>query len=154
MNDFIEEVLLLGINKIDSDFGLYAAVMPFINELLNLLTITFFKPVYGIEIYPHYPHTFSSMVLKTFIDTLAITGIVANASKYSIYGKDVGFVKGSLFAIFTFMIPNLFMGNILHSKSHVRNFVIGIIFIYMMDVLVRGLSYYYTNYIVKYKKPD
>ena len=143
MNDFIEEVLLLGINKIDSDFGLYAAVMPFINELLNLLTITFFKPVYGIEIYPHYPHTFSSMVLKTFIDTLAITGIVANASKYSIYGKDVGFVKGSLFAIFTFMIPNLFMGNILHSKSHVRNFVIGIIFIYMMDVLVRGLSYYY-----------
>ena len=39
MGNFVEDVLLLGINKIDSPYGLYAALMPFINEFLNDLLL-------------------------------------------------------------------------------------------------------------------
>ena len=103
MKDFVQDVLFLGINKIDSNYGLYAALMPFINEFMNLFTLTIFKPYFGFEIYPHHPKTEMQGIVKTAIDTLAITGIVANASHYGgNYSRDIGFVKGTLYAFFTF----------------------------------------------------
>jgi hypothetical protein len=64
MKDFVEDVLLLGINKIDSGYGLYAALMPFINEFMNLFTLTIFKPYFGFEIYPHHPKTEMQGIVK------------------------------------------------------------------------------------------
>ena len=40
---FIKEVIFLGVGKIDDYYEMYAALMPFINELANLFTIVFFK---------------------------------------------------------------------------------------------------------------
>lgn len=155
MRNFVEDVLLLGVNKIDGGYGLYAALMPFINEIMNLLTLTIFKPYFGFEIYPHHPKTTKEGILKTVIDTLAITGIVANASHYGgHYSRDIGFVKGTLYAFFTFLIPNLFMNSVLTSKSHMMNLFLGIVFIYILDIMVHGTSYYYIHHIVKHEEKD
>ena len=155
MKDFVQDVLLLGLNKIDGDYGAYAAFMPFINEFMNLFTITIFKPRFGIEVYPHDPVTLKGKILKTSIDTLAITGIVANASRYgSHYSKGIGFVKGTLYAIFTFLIPNLFMSDVLYSKSHITNLIVGLIFIYFLDMMVHGITYYYIHHIVKHEEGE
>ena len=155
MKDFVQDVLFLGINKIDSNYGLYAALMPFINEFMNLFTLTIFKPYFGFEIYPHHPKTEMQGIVKTGIDTLAITGIVANASHYGgNYSRDIGFVKGTLYAFFTFFLPNLFMNSVLGSKSHMVNLVLGIVFIYLLDIMVRGLSYYYIHHIVKHDEKE
>jgi len=155
MKDFVQDVLLLGLNKIDGDYGAYAAFMPFINEFMNLFTITIFKPRFGIEVYPHDPVTLKGKILKTSIDTLAITGIVANAAHYGKhYTRRIGLVKGTLYAIFTFLIPNLFMSHVLYSKSHITNLIVGLIFIYFLDMMVHGLTYYYTHYIVKHEEGE
>lgn len=155
MKDFVQDVLFLGINKIDSNYGLYAALMPFINEFMNLFTLTITKPYYNFELYPHHPKTTREGILKTAIDTLAITGIVANASHYGgNYSRDIGFVKGTLYAFFTFFLPNLFMNSVLSSKSHIVNLLIGIIFIYLLDIMVHSISYYYINYIAKHEEKE
>jgi hypothetical protein len=155
MGNFVEDVLLLGINKIDSTYGLYAALMPFINEFLNLFTLTIFAPYFGFELYPHRPKTIKEGILKTMIDTLAITGIVANASYYGgQYSRDIGFVKGVLYAFFTFFIPNLFMNRVLGSKYHHVNLFLGLVFIYILDIMVHGTSYYYIHHVVKHKEKD
>lgn len=151
MKNFVQDVLLLGINKIDGDYGLYAAFMPFINEYMNLLTLTIFKPYFGLEVYPHHPKTESQRILKAVINVLAITGIVSNASRYgNIYSRDIGFVNGSLYAIFTFLIPNLFMSNVLTSKSRMVNLFVGLTLIYLLDLIVHGILYYYVHYIVNH----
>jgi len=149
--DFTEDVVKLGWGRagaLTTPFGLYAAGMPFINEIFNLLTITVTKPQYNITLYPHHPHGFNENMLKTFIDFLAITGIVANATKYGAnYSTDVGMVKGTLYAFFTFLIPNLFMDSIL--KVHKNNMVkilIGIVFIYALDFSVNLLTCQYISW--------
>ena len=76
MKDFVQDVLFLGINKIDSNYGLYAALMPFINEFMNLFTLTITKPYYSFELYPHHPKTFKERIFKTTIDTLVAEGIL------------------------------------------------------------------------------
>jgi len=150
--NFTEDVLLLGLNNIDSDYGVYAAFMPFINEFMNLFTITITKPNFGFELYPHDPSSLKGKILKTSVDTLAITGIVANAAHYgNHYSRGIGLLKGTLYAIFTFLIPNLFMSRILVSKSHIINLLLGIIFIYLLDVMVHGITYYYIKRTEKTK---
>jgi len=148
--NFTEDVLYLGIRKIDGYYDLYALIMPFINEILNLLTITIFKPRFNIELYPETPETRKEEFLKTFIDMLAITGIAANASKYGLlYGREIGMLKGTLYAFFTFFIPNMFLATVLRYKSNVTNIVVGIIFIYLLDLTVNALTYLYMDYMSK-----
>jgi len=146
-NDFIKEVFFLGIGKIDDYYEMYAAFMPFINEIANLLTITFFKPVLGLNIYPHSVNNLSQNFLKSFIDMLAITGIAANAAEYGTsYTRDIGLMKGALYAIFTFFIPNVYMDGLLKSfKPRWMKFVVGLFFIYLLDVCVHAFSYFYIE---------
>jgi len=151
--DYKDDVIFLGYKHIKTKYDIYAALMPFINEILNLITLTITKPYYNFEIYPHHPKTMNQDMLKSIIDMLAITGIVANAAKYSkLYSMNMGFVKGSLYALFTFLIPNLFMHNILNiTKSHLGQFIIGIIFIYLLDLSVNYLSCSYIKYYENFK---
>ncbi len=145
---FVKDVLFLGIGKIDDYYELYAAIMPFINEIFNLLSITLFVPQFGINIYPHAPHGLLQIIFKSFIDMLAITGIAANAAEYgNSYMRSIGLIKGSLYAFFTFFIPNVFMAGLLGVyKSRLMKFLIGIIFIYCLDVCVHGISYFYIKH--------
>ena len=75
--------MLIGYSHIKTKYDIYGKLMSFINEILNLITLTITKPYYNFEIYPHHPKTLNQDILKSIIDMLAITGIVANAAKYS-----------------------------------------------------------------------
>jgi hypothetical protein len=151
--NFTDDVLLLGINKIEGWYGVYAAAMPFINSATNLLTVTYLKPKYGIELYPQFPTTSGEMLLKTGIDTLAITGIVANASHYGEkYSRVAGVLNGTLYTIFTFFVYNLLIKHILHSKSPLMNLIMGLLFIYLLEIMVHGITYCYIKRMEKTKK--
>jgi hypothetical protein len=148
MSSFTDEVLLAGISGTNTTFTTYAAVMPFINEILNLLTITILKPHFQVEVYPHDPHTFNARLRKAFIDTLAITGIVANmAYNGDNSAKSTNMVRGSLYAFFSFLVPNMFMSKVLAFKSMTTNLVVGAIFILCLDLSVRTATYYYDKHI-------
>ena len=146
-DEFIKDVIFLGIGKIDDYYEVYSAFMPFINELANLFTITFFKPYLGLNIYPHSVSTVYQNFMKSFIDMLAITGIVANAAEYGTsYDREIGFVKGALYALFTFFIPNVYMDGLLKSfKYRWAKLFVGLLFIYILDVCVHGFSYFYIQ---------
>jgi len=147
MSSFTDNVLLAGISGTNTTYTTYAAVMPFINEILNLLTITILKPHFQIEVYPHDPHTFNARLRKAFIDTLAITGIVANmAYNGDDSAKSTNMVRGSLYAFFSFLVPNMFMSKVLAFKSMTTNLVVGAIFILCLDLSVRTATYYYVKY--------
>ena len=147
MSSFTDNVLLAGISGTNTTYTTYAAVMPFINEILNLLTITILKPHFQIEVYPHDPHTFNARLRKAFIDTLAITGIVANmAYNGDDSAKSTNMVRGSLYAFFSFLVPNMFMSKVLTFKSMTSNLVAGAIFIFCLDLSVRTATYYYVKY--------
>lgn len=151
-SSFTNDVLLAGVSDTNNAFTAYAAVMPFINEILNLLTITILKPMFHLEVYPHDPHTFQTQLRKTFIDTLAITGIVANMA-YN--GKDASvksnMVRGSLYAVFSFLLPNMLMSRVLIFKSIIANLIAGGILIFCLDLSVRTLTFYYEQ---KYATPQ
>ena len=108
--NFYNDILLLGFKKNKTYFDIYSSLLPFINEILNLLTLTIFKPYFNIELYPHHPKNLKQDIIKGIIDTLAISGIVASSIKYSVGNDRIsGFVRGTLYSIFTFFIPNIFI---------------------------------------------
>ena len=148
--NFTDDVLLLGMSKIEGWYGVYAAAMPFINSATNLLTVTYLKPKYGVELYPQFPTKSGEMLLKTSIDTLAITGIVANASHYGEkYSRVVGVLNGTLYIVFTFFIYNLLIKHILHSNSPLMNLIMGLLFIYLLEIMVHGITYCYIQHTKK-----
>ena len=61
-----------------SDFLLF--ITPFFNEFANLFTLTFFLPLYKLNLYAHHPHSMMEVFIKSLIDMIALTGIAANAS--------------------------------------------------------------------------
>jgi len=148
---FSKDVLQLGVHKIDDYYEIYMAIMPFINEILSLLTITIFLPLLGLELYPHFPKNFNQLVVHAIVNVLAITGIVANAAHYGEeYARHVGLVKGTLYAFFTFFIPNLFLYNMLRPiKNNGLKLILGLVIIYLLDVTVHSLSYFYIHHFVK-----
>jgi len=147
MSSFTEDVLLAEFSGNYTFAITYGAVMPFINEILNLLTITVFKPHFQLEVYPHDPHTFKAHFRKAFIDTLAITGIVANMAYHGDHSaKSTNLVRGSLYAVFSFLVPNVFMTYVLNFKSMATNLIAGVIFILCLDLSVRTATYYYEKY--------
>jgi hypothetical protein len=146
-NTFLKEVVFLGVENINDYYKMYAAFMPFINELANLFTIVFFKPYLGLNIYPHSVNNIYQHFTKSFIDMMAITGIAANAAEYGTsYDREIGLVKGILYAVFTFFIPNVYMDGLLKSfKYRWTKLFVGLIFIYLLDMCVHGFSYFYIK---------
>ena len=144
---FVKDVFYLGIHKINDFYDIYAALMPFINEILGLLTLTIFVPLFGLEVFPHHPKNYKQVIQRAFINVLAVTGIVANAAHYGAeYAKEVGFVKGILYAFFTFFIPNLFLYDmLLPIKSNFVRLILGFIIIYLLDITVHAISYLYIH---------
>jgi uncharacterized membrane protein len=134
-----------------SDFLLF--ITPFFNEFANLFTLTFFLPLYKLNLYAHHPHSMMEVFIKSLIDMIALTGIAANASHVasqesdSELGFELGVVKAFLYLVFAFMIPNLFMEDFLNMlpKNNMTRLAAGIVLIYLLDVCV------HTCYCVYYK---
>tara|TARA_Y100000741_G_C18240221_1_gene553377 strand:- start:478 stop:981 length:504 start_codon:yes stop_codon:yes gene_type:complete len=152
--NFYEDIIKLGWGHIRTNLDVYAAFMPFINEIFNLLTITVTKPYYNVVLYPHHPNGMNQVILKTLIDTLAVTGIVVNAAKYTgTHSLDVGIVKGCLYAFFTFFLPNVFMSDVIAPfKNNMMKLLAGMIFIYMLDFCVNLLNCQYIEMKIKNNK--
>lgn len=134
-----------------SDFLLF--ITPFFNEFANLFTLTFFLPLYKLNLYAHHPHSMMEVFIKSLIDMIALTGIAANASHVasqesdSELGFELGVAKAFLYLVFAFMIPNLFMEDFLNMlpKNNMTRLAAGIVLIYLLDVCV------HTCYCVYYK---
>ena len=154
--NFYEDIVKLGWGHIKTNLDVYAALMPFINEIFNLLTITVTKPYFKFILYPHHPNGMNEIILKTFIDKLAVTGILVNAAKYAVtHSLDVGIVKGCLYAFFTFFVPNVFMSDVIAPfKNNAVKLLVGMIFIYCLDFCVNLLNCQYIEWKLKNHKKD
>ena len=140
-----------------SDFLLF--ITPFFNEFANLFTLTFFLPLYKLNLYAHHPHSMMEVFIKSLIDMIALTGIAANASHVASQesdpelGFELGVVKAFLYLVFAFMIPNLFMEDFLNMlpKNNMTRLAAGIVLIYLLDVCVHT-CYCIYNKSIEHKK--
>ena len=154
---FLKDVIFLGINRIDDFFAIYAAIMPYFNEIMNLLSITLFKPLFGIKLFYHYTTNFYEIIVNSIVTLFSVTGIIANAANTaSIYTKTKGLIVGIAFTIFSLLIPNIFMQDIIKSfkGNLLMKFFVGLILIYLLDVIIHLIVYLYRVYILdpEYKK--
>ena len=154
---FVKDVLFLGIHRIDDIFAIYAAIMPYFNEIMNLLSLTFFKPLFGIKLFYHYTTNFYEIMVNSIVTLFSVTGIIANAaSTASTYTKTKGLIVGTAFTIFSLLIPNIFMQDIIKSfkGNLVMKFFVGLILIYILDVIIHLIVHLYRVYILdpEYKK--
>lgn len=148
--DFIKDVIFLGIHRLDDIYAIYAAIMPYFNEIMNLLTITFFKPVFGIKLFYHFTTNFHEIMVNSIITLFSISGIVANATKTaSQYTKTKGLLVGISFTVFSFLIPNMFMYNVIKffKGNYLLKFIVGLILIYILDVIIHLLIHLYRVYM-------
>ena len=140
-----------------SDFLLF--ITQFFNEFANLFTLTFFLPLYKLNLYAHHPHTTMEVFIKSLIDMIALTGIAANASHVASQvsdpelGFELGVVKAFLYLVFAFMIPNLFMEDFLNMlpKNNMTRLAAGVVLIYLLDVCVHT-CYCIYNKSIEHKK--
>ena len=155
--DFIKDVIFLGIHRLDDIYAIYAAIMPYFNEIMNLLTITFFKPVFGIKLFYHFTTNFYELMVNSIITLFSISGILANATRTaSIYTKTKGLIVGIAFTIFSFLIPNIFMQDIIKyfKGNYLLKFFIGLILIYILDVLIHLIIHLYRVHMLKEFEED
>lgn len=135
--------------KLHSTENKLRLILPFINEIANILTLA------GItNIYIHNAQG-SNLINKIIIDTIALFGIIWNSVHTSHKHKSVilGLIKGFILLIFGFIIPNTFMHNIinhLHTILHLNystNSILFIGFIIIIILLLSDLILY--NYLKK-----
>ena len=155
--DFLKDVIFLGIHRIDDIYAIYAAIMPYFNEIMNLLTITFFKPVFGIKLFYHFTTNFHEIMVNSIITLFSISGIVANATRTaSIYTKTKGLLVGISFTVISFLIPNMFMQDVIKyfKGNYLLKFFIGLILIYILDVIIHLIIHLYRVYMLKDSRED
>ena len=136
-NCSLSKLIYLGFD--DSNFTLlenFNMIAPFFNEISNVLTLS-----KVLNLYPHLPGNKLGELKKMFFDLVALLGIISNVATYtSKYNYSVGLLKGVLLLIFTFLIPNLFMDEILSiTKDNTTKLVFGLIIIYLLDLGVNVL---------------
>lgn len=148
---FIKEVFLLGIHKIDDYYAIYAAIMPYFNEIVNLLTITILKPTFGISLFYHFTTNFHQIIVNSIVTLLSISGILANSVRIANrYTSEKGLLVGMMFTIFSFVIPNIFMYDFLKLfKNNFVKLIIGLIVIYILDVIIHLIVYLYRINILE-----
>jgi hypothetical protein len=140
----------LGADGIKSAGDVFKFLAPFANEITNVITITL-----PLNLYPHHPHDLEQNLEKTFIDLIALMGIAGNAAYYGQESEAVGSLKAHLLLIFSFVIPNLFMGKVLgmvgsllgveegsRDERNWRNWALcfsGLFMIYILDILINTI---------------
>ena len=82
------------------------SIMPFSNELANVLTSSGFAIFSGL--YKEAPKTNKQKLSKMLFDLVALIGIILNAVQVTEkYGATAGLIKGIVVIIIAFVIPNL-----------------------------------------------
>ena len=144
------DLVTVHVNDIKSTKDLAAFIAPFANEIANLLTITIFLPYLNFQLYPHHAFTTTQNMIKTIIDVLSLGGIIYNSVKETSETNDLntGFIKGMLYLIFAFAVPNLFMRDILGNlpENNIIRMLGGLAFIYLLEMMINGLMCAYKKY--------
>jgi hypothetical protein len=87
-------------------------LMPFTNEIADIFTQSGM-----ISLYKHNPIGTYQTLIKAGIDYLSLAGIVWNVAYESLHNPEfpleVGILKGLVLLAFAFLIPNLYMGDML-----------------------------------------
>ena len=141
MCDNIQHILTLGLDTMErTPMNIFNMVAPFANEIANVLTLSGIVP----RLYPNANDgklTDSDLLKKAVFDVIALTGIVSNVAIYTNkYDYKLGVAKGILFIIFTFVIPNIFMDNILdHKLLKNHKLLAGLAVIYLLDLSINFL---------------
>jgi len=97
-------------------------LMPFANEFANVFTQA------GLTtIYKHHPTNMYETLSKAFVDFIALSGIVWNVAFVASTNKSAplesGMIKGIVLLVFAFLIPNLFIEDMLRMTCKwVKNF--------------------------------
>lgn len=142
----VPQILRLHVLDIHTVKEIILFLTPFFNEFANLFTLTLLVPYFGFNLYPHYAHSSSEILLKTVIDFIALGGIVGNSvyaalqAAHDSYSEAFinGVVRGLSYLLYAFVIPNLFMQRIL-SVLPMNNWLrlgVGVLLIYLLDVCV------------------
>jgi hypothetical protein len=146
----IKSLLSLHLNHMEvNPFNVFNMLAPFANEFANLFTITKIA-----NVYPHHPNGYMDLAKKYSFDILALTGIVSNAIITG--GKlnyALGLIKGLLYLIFAFTIPNIFMHDILYSTTFKNNKLLtGLVVIYLLELTIISLFCVAKKYLYKENK--
>lgn len=141
--NFIKDVVLLEFPHIGKHGGtksydIFTEILPYINEIFNIITVTITKPYFNFSIYAHSPVNIKQKIIKVLIDMISTFGIVATASQYSFeYNNEIiGLIKGVCLTIFGFFIPELILNPILHKiKKNYLKFIVAIVILYLLDFI-------------------
>lgn len=144
-----KQLLTLNIENIKTPFDITLFIAPFFNEFANLFTLTIFLPYLQVNVYPEHPKNDKELYTKSFIDIIALSGIIANAAYTTLKTGNLflGFLKGFLYLIFAFMIPNLFMERILHTfqGGNIVRLLFGLFVIYLLELSILTIHTYYSS---------
>lgn len=142
--------------KLKTKEDLMRFLIPFINEICNVLTIAF--PV--ISIYAHHPSNTFETLSKTAIDFIALFGIIWNAvyTSHKYNNQLYGIIKGCVIVLVAFIIPNLFTIDFINYATKLIGtdtawikLITGIIFIFILLILEIFLYDFIIKTIIKYK---
>lgn len=155
---------------VDTIINILSFILPFSNEIANVLTsskLKVFKNLYKNCIDPLLIDSYQlkyidnkklckikNTLSKMLIDIIALFGIILNIAKNSIeYGYLAGILSGLIIVLLSFIIPNLFIHKIIHFftnyfKSENPYLIICIGFI-IIGILL-GLSIFFEKIIIKY----
>lgn len=129
-------------------------LIPFLNEFSNLLTIVFPE---NIKIYQENPENKTNLFLKITIDLISFISILwISYYTYKKHNNHIyGFVKVSVLLIFAFLIPNIFMKDILNiffKKFKIKNklikLLVGLFLIFIL-LLIELFSFEFIKIIIK-----
>ena len=149
------DILTLHITDIRSMTDFLLFLTPFLNEFANLFTLTIFMPIFKWNLYAHHPSSMMEIFVKSLIDMIALSGIAANASFVASQeenpeiGFQLGVAKAIFYLFFAFLIPNLFMSDLLNMlpKHNIIRFICGMVLIYLLDLCVHTCYCVYSKSI-------
>ena len=144
-----KQLLTLNIENIKTPFDLTLFIAPFFNEFANLFTLTVFLPYLRLNLYPEHPKNDNELYIKSIIDVIALSGIIGNSAYTTLKTGNfvLGFLKGFLYLIFAFMIPNLFMERILHivPNGNIARLLLGFFVIYLLELSILTIHSHYSS---------
>ena len=154
----LKNILTLHLGDINHFGDVLLFILPFANEITNLLTLTIFDPQYNIKLYYHHPKNLDQDIQKTIIDLIALSGILYISAQEAKDTDNIlnGFMIGFLYVLFAFSVPNIFMNEILKlvPNNNMIKLLTGVIFIYILEILIGSIMCLYKNYMDKNKKDN
>jgi hypothetical protein len=116
-----------------------------------LVSIIIFIPIFKINLFSKNPKKIIEIISYYLINLISLSGIIANSANtvYKTKKYSLGVIKGICYIIFAYFIPNIFLEKIIViTKSKLLKFIIGLFFIYIMDLCINLIYCAFQNNIL------